>query len=101
MQQIDNSELKEFLGKIAETIKETIETKPIIIHEPIEVEVVVVKIKTGSGGIAIKVVEAGGKYQAHEVSRIKMKLEPNYDVIKPMGDKSEPPRIIPKKENYF
>jgi len=101
MQQIDDTELKEFLAKIASSIKETIENNPVIIREPIEVEISIAKVKTAQGGVAIKIVEAGGNYQAHEVSKIKMKLEPNYDVIKPMGDEREPPRIIPQKENYF
>jgi len=85
MQQIDDSELKEFLAKIASSIKETIENNPVFIREPVEVEVSVAKVKNAKGGIAIKVVEAGGKYQAHETSKIKIKMEPNYEVIKPMN----------------
>jgi len=100
MQQIDDTELKEFLAKIASSIKETIENNPVIIKEPVEVEISIAKVKTAQGGVAIKIVEAGGNYQAHETSKIKMKIEPNYNVIRPMSGEKESPCIVPKRERY-
>jgi len=99
MPKIDTSELKEFLDGIADSIKEIMESKPVIIREPIEVEVAIAKVKTGKGDISLKIVEAGGKYQAHETSRIKIKIEPNFDVIKPMEGRDKSPRIIPHEQS--
>jgi hypothetical protein len=75
---ISSQELRDFLSSSLGAIKKGIDDAgSFTIDEPIEFNLAVVNIKEGSGGVKIYVANADTKFKSKEISRIKIRVQPN------------------------
>lgn len=73
----NSDELAEFIKSTIQGIKRGINDEGFLIVEPIKFDIAIAKIKEGSGGFKIYVVDAGGKYKAEEITKIQFEVHPN------------------------
>lgn len=71
---VNEAEISEFVKSTLNGIKSGIEGENALITAPIKFNLAVTKIKEGSGGLKILVVDAGGKYKAEELTRIEFEV---------------------------
>jgi len=95
---IKNSrELKQFVQATLNDIKEGVGSE-FYIDGAIKFEVAVVKVKEGSGGFRIYVVNAGGKYNKEEISKISFKVRKKSNISASAGGRSI---FYRNKESYI
>jgi len=76
--------LKEFIRSIINGVEEGL-SDDYEVKEYIELELAVVKIKEGGGGLKIFVADAKGKYSKEEVTKIKFRINKVKEDIMPNG----------------
>jgi len=93
-----SKELKEYLESALRAIKDGVEgSGDFRIKEPIEFDLAVVNTKEAGAGFKIYVLNAGGKINTEQVSRIKVKVHPDRRKEAKVFGKASP---NPKSWNY-
>lgn len=72
----NSDELSEFIESTIAGIKKGTDGKGFCIFGPIKFDVAIAKIKEGSGGFKIHVVNAGSSYKAEEITKIQFEIKP-------------------------
>lgn len=75
----NTDELSEFIRSTLKGIKKGIEGEKFYLTESVKFDVAVAKIKEGSGGFKLHVVDVGGKYRAEEITKIQFEIHPDVD----------------------
>lgn len=72
---IEGEELRSYVNSTIESIEEGLKGKKYRLSGCVEFEIAVVTVKKGEGGLRLFVVDASGKYEKENVSKIRFKIE--------------------------
>jgi hypothetical protein len=72
---IEGEELRSYVNSTIESIEEGLKGKKYRLSGCIEFEIAVVNVKKGEGGLRLFVVDASGKYEKENVSKIRFKVQ--------------------------